>query len=134
MKASTKKWIEFAQRDIDAADVLFREEKKMGHLYDIVIFHCHQAIEKFLKAVMNERGHEMLKIHDLVRLLHISEVQLPKDMETWIHELNPHYLMPRYPDLAFKPKFSFTYNKKNVAPIVEHSKVICQFLKKEVKE
>jgi HEPN domain-containing protein len=38
-------------------------------VHDLVCFHCQQATEKYLKALLEELGQTMPKTHDLLRLL-----------------------------------------------------------------
>ncbi len=62
---------------------------------------------------------EVFKIHDLSRLRKLTELEIPEDLRLFIDRLNPHYISPRYPDLPFLPKFSFTYNQANTKDILE---------------
>ncbi|RZJ60585.1 MAG: HEPN domain-containing protein [Hymenobacter sp.] len=55
-----------ADRDIEAADLLV---KGAPHLYETIGFHCQQATEKYLKAVLVASGLPVLFIHDLVKLI-----------------------------------------------------------------
>lgn len=68
----------------------------MGHGYQIAIFHCHQAVEKFLKAILNEQGKHIPKIHDLIKLATLTQIEIPKQIIHMIQDLNPHYMPPRY--------------------------------------
>jgi HEPN domain-containing protein len=65
MKKSTRKWLRKADEDLDAAHGLF-ETKRGSH--DTVCFHCQQAAEKYLKALICEAGLAPPKVHDLTQL------------------------------------------------------------------
>lgn len=86
MKKVTKKWVEFAKQDLKDAEILFKYKRYLGCIY-----HCHQAIEKFLKAVMVEEGKTFPKTHDLLDLLKQSGVKYTKEILKFIQELNPYY-------------------------------------------
>ena len=132
MKEITKKWMAFAKADMAAAEVQFQFGEKKGSSYQIAVFHCHQAVEKMLKASLAEQGKEIPKLHNLVRLLALIEFSIPADSTLFVEDLNPHYLPPRYPDLGFHPKFSFTYNRKNVATIIKQTRIIILWLEKNI--
>lgn len=59
MKTSTKKWLNFVEADWQAVNILFANGQKMGSAYYICVFHCHQAIEKTLKALLVEQGKQL---------------------------------------------------------------------------
>lgn len=110
MKRVTKKWLDFAKADLEAAEVLLKSGKTHWS-YQLCVLHCHQAIEKILKTIIVNKGKEIKKIHDLIILLKDSEIKLPKNLEEYIDELNPHYQPSRYPDIPYKGPI-FKYNKE----------------------
>ena len=60
-------WFEIAKHDADTANLLIREK---GYA-DIIIYHFHQAIEKFIKGKIIENKGTFPFIHDLKRLYRI---------------------------------------------------------------
>jgi HEPN domain-containing protein len=54
MKASAREWVEKAEEDFLAATALNRRRKKP--LWNIVSFHVQQAVEKYLKARLEEEA------------------------------------------------------------------------------
>lgn len=66
MKRMTREWIRKAEDDFRAAGVLAGES---APFHDQVCFHCQQAAEKYLKAVLEELGQPVPKTHDLEDLL-----------------------------------------------------------------
>lgn len=66
MKPLTKEWIKKAEEDYRVA---VREAKARPGNYSAVCFHSQQAIEKYLKAVLQENKISFAKIHDLEILL-----------------------------------------------------------------
>lgn len=66
MKAMTREWLRKAEADRRTAHRLIGE-KPADH--DIVCFHCQQAVEKYLKGLLQEGGLSIPRIHDLGELL-----------------------------------------------------------------
>jgi len=118
MKEILKKWILFAKSDLDAARRLFQSPKPTQWTYLLVLWHCHQTIEKALKMIIIKRGKELIKIHDLPRLAKTSEIILSEDQKIFLNNLNTFYLRPRYPDMLYSPlpkpnkKFTEDYLEK----------------------
>jgi HEPN domain-containing protein len=94
MKAITREWLESAALDLENIQHILDDERLTGH----VAFHAQQAIEKSLKAVIEENGFIVPKIHSLKKLLKIckSFVKIPTDDEMII-ALDSLYLESRYP-------------------------------------
>lgn len=110
MKEIIKKWLQFAKGDLEAAEVLLKSAKT-NWSYQLCVLHCHQAIEKILKAAIIEKGQEIRKIHDLVKLLTDSGLKITPQFEEYIKELNSHYQPPRYPDIPQRGPI-FRYDRK----------------------
>ena len=69
MKTSTCEWVLKAEEDFLAATVLNRRRKLP--LVNVVCFHAQQAVEKYLKARLEEAGLAIPKTHDLLHLLNL---------------------------------------------------------------
>ena len=72
--------------------------------HDLVCFHCQQAAEKYLKAVLNEQGLAVPRTHDLEGLLSLL---LPsyRQLRAFRHGLK---ILSRYAVEARYPGFSAT--------------------------
>lgn len=92
MKKVTKEWLDHAWQDIEAAKRLVSVE----YLTGIAAFHAQQAIEKSLKAVIEEFGLGQVKTHDLQRLYAITGCRFQLD-EDQLDVLNTVYIDARYP-------------------------------------
>lgn len=66
MKRQTRPWVLKAEEDAQAAREL---AARRPPLRDIACFHCQQAAEKYLKALLQELGVGFPKTHDLEQLL-----------------------------------------------------------------
>lgn len=122
MSGLIKRWLSFAQADLEAAKVQLNHGKRRGSSYQIAVFHCHQAIEKILKAHLVAQDREVPKTHDLTALRVATGLAIPAHLVAFINALTPHYLLPRYPDLPFEPRFSFAYNERNAKNILRQTK------------
>lgn len=83
------------EQDLAAARVLAQNPDIAD---DIVGFHCQQAAEKFLKAVLAVNRVEFRKTHDLIELLGLLEdngLPLPENREV-LDELEPYAVTGRY--------------------------------------
>lgn len=67
MKPLTGEWTRKAEGDHRAARRLARARKPPNH--DEVCFHAQQCAEKYMKAVLEEHGRQVPRIHDLPALL-----------------------------------------------------------------
>jgi HEPN domain-containing protein len=65
LRSLVRQWLEKAARDLDAAERLSTEG---GRLREIVAFHCQQAAEKYLKALLVRNQIEFPKTHDILTL------------------------------------------------------------------
>jgi len=67
--------------------------------YIYVIFMCHIAIEKMLKAIMAEvTGKSPPKTHNLIYLLKIISLDIPRDFLEFISKINNASVVTRYPE------------------------------------
>ena len=93
-----QEWFELADRDLDTAE---REFKSDGWS-NIIVFHCQQSAEKYLKGFIVLNGLDIkdeFKTHDLIRLLNYCLKFKPelKDLEDGCHVLTEYYIESRYP-------------------------------------
>jgi HEPN domain-containing protein len=103
MKAVTREWVDRAEADYAAALLLRRSRKK--HSRDLVCFHLQQCVEKYLKAVLVERGKGFAKTHDLELLLD-SAVKIEPSWELLrqaMAAITDYAVESRYPGRAITP-------------------------------
>jgi HEPN domain-containing protein len=101
MKKISEEWLKAAIDDLSVIEKIISDD----HLTHMVAFHSQQAIEKSLKAVMEEYEIEQARIHNLERLLELVCDKLKTDVDIVIIEkLDKLYIDARYPaDLGLLP-------------------------------
>ena len=129
MKEILKKWTLYARSDLDAAKRLFNSPHPTNWTYLLVLWHCHQTIEKMLKMLIIRRDKELLKIHDLPRLVELAETELSEDDYDLIKKVNKYYLKSRYPDIIYKPLQK--PNKNITKKYLEKTEKLFLWLKKQ---
>lgn len=114
----TQKWLVLAVDDLEFGEEILKNGKRphwAAHL-------CHQAIEKLLKAIVQERKNEPpTPTHNFKILCKEANIQLSEEKMQWLMGLAPHYIGTRYPEDIFK------LQKK-------YSQDFCENLFKETKE
>ena len=90
-------WVRKAEHDLEAAKRIIAI--KEGCPFDTVCFHCQQAAEKYLKALLTYLGIEAPRSHDLIAIAALIplESQFPVRPEE-LAELNPYAVNVRYAD------------------------------------
>ena len=94
MRKDTKNWIALTDYDIETARHMLATER---YLY--VIFLCHLALEKILKAHVAEVIQDApIKTHDLIYLVKKCELEIPEKYLDFIGKINTASIPTRYPD------------------------------------
>lgn len=94
MLKETKNWIESSDYDAQTATHMLQTGR-----YIYVIFMCHLAIEKLLKAIVHEdTGKLPHKTHDLIYLLQITKINLPEHLLEFVGKINNASIVTRYPE------------------------------------
>jgi HEPN domain-containing protein len=91
-----RQWFAKAELDFRAAERLVKDPEP---LREIIAFHCQQAAEKYLKALLVSRQIEFPKTHDLEELLELLAPVRPDvvAMLEGIDVLSPFGVKIRYP-------------------------------------
>jgi len=114
MKLVTEEWLDRAGDDLDVA----KEIMPVEHLTNMVAFHCQQAVEKTLKAIIEELEIAFVKTHNLERLVGIVKQKMDIDI---VKRLDEVYISTRYPgDLGLLPSGK---------PSVEDARMLYEFAK-----
>lgn len=87
-------WIDGSDYDIKTSAGLFQKKR-----YPYVLFFCHLAVEKLLKAIIvKETGEHAPFTHNLLFLSGTARLELSKRFEQLLIELSKFNIEARYPD------------------------------------
>jgi len=92
-----KDWIEKADHDLGSAKVIYLH---LPDYFDTIAFHCQQAVEKYIKAVLVFYKIEFQRSHDLIYLLELLSRKIEIN-ESWYRQavsLNAFGVQIRYPN------------------------------------
>lgn len=97
-KELIREWLNKADGDYEAVLHLFKG-KKSKNTYYIIAFHCQQAVEKYLKALLICHKISFPKTHDLVKLLNFIDNKdlFLSGIRSDLSALNPYAIDFRYP-------------------------------------
>lgn len=121
-----KEWIERGKNDLEVAKILLAE----GEYPDMVLFHIHQAVEKYLKGFLIYNGWELKKIHD-IELLITEAMSFDNKFQKYLdlgRELTAFYYEERYP-----PGPITSHSKEEVEEILGEAEEIIKKLKEGIK-
>jgi len=89
-----EEWLRQAEYDLDTADAMFKTGR-----YIYTVFMCHLSIEKALKGLYAKKfKKDPPKIHNLNYFCEKVEINLEKELEDFIDNLNDLSVPTRYPD------------------------------------
>ncbi|TAJ97873.1 HEPN domain-containing protein [bacterium] len=125
MRRDTKNWLASADYDIETANHMLATAR---YLY--VIFMCHLALEKTLKAIAAEAQRRTPpKTHDLLYLVNLGGVNLSREHLDFIGKINNASIPTRYPeDLA---KAITAYPKGVSQSYLEKTKEVVEWLRQD---
>ena len=118
MKHETQTWLNIADQDLAAAQGLLDLD-----LYAPTIFHCQQAVEKYLKGIWAETHTDGVppKVHDLVELLNGLDFDLP-DKRRFLSDLSRQAVSTRYDNHSEFPRAL-------AVEVLQESRVLCEQLR-----
>lgn len=121
-------WRESAQHDLESAEDIFDSGR-----YDWCLFVGHLALEKILKAIFVDRNNNNMppKIHNLVRLAELSEIEVDDEQKFLLDKINDFNIQTRYPDykLEFYKQCNTEYTNEYLGKIKECYKWLSFLLK-----
>lgn len=92
-----KEWRQFAEMDFLSAAHLFKTMRPIP--YEIICYHCQQATEKNIKAIILSKSGILQKTHDLGLLLDLlsEKIEIPEGIYDSCDNLTPYGVKARYP-------------------------------------
>lgn len=131
MNDRSTNWLEEANWDLENAKILFENDR-----FNTVVFHCQQAAEKAVKALLyhnnlNGWGHS---IHSLLEKYKEIKNENFDDLKRMALSLDKHYITTRYPDALPNIVPHKAYNKQEAELAINQAKKIINYVIKEIKE
>ena len=121
-EADVRAWLEYAEADRRSAHHAMQAAD-----YRDVAFHCQQAAEKALKALIvyhtTERPPYIHNLRELLSLL--SDFAPPSPVVEAMLALNPHYRATRYPGVADDLDF---YGVENAERLLEQMELVSKWV------
>jgi HEPN domain-containing protein len=126
MNQDVKYWGDLSKYDIDTAKAMLESGR---YLY--VLFTCQQSVEKLLKALVVQNTKKFPpKIHDLVKLSNIADIDVESDQKEFLAKLNYYYLETRYPNEL--SEISKQIKKDTALTFLKNTKKLLKWLKSKV--
>lgn len=118
-------WMKIAREDLAVAKLLLKQG-----FFAIVLYHCQQSGEKSLKAYLDFYDREVLKTHDLVKLVELCYCIDKKFEKLYVAavDLNPYATRFRYPAEAEIP------DEDDAKLAVKYAQQIMTFVTKKLSE
>jgi len=115
-EADVRAWLEYAEADRRSAYNAMGAED-----YRDVAFHCQQAVEKALKALIVHRTQQCPPyVHNLRQLLNqVLDLAPPLVVVEAVLKINPHYRATRYPGVADDLSFYVVQNAEDLLAQME---------------
>ena len=125
MNERLKDWIEKADHDLGTAIVINQYIKEYS---DTLVFHCQQAVEKYIKCLLEKNSIQFKRSHDLRYLLDLLDEVIPIEIELYekIIKLNAFGVEIRYSDI----KIEVSEDDRNSA--ISIAKEFREFIKKHI--
>lgn len=130
MNERTTNWLEEANWDLGNANILFENDR-----FNTVVFHCQQAAEKAVKALLyhNKINGWGYSIHSLLEKYKNIKNENFDNIERLALSLDKHYITTRYPDALPNIAPHKAYNKQEAEIAINQAKDIINFVNKEIK-
>jgi len=128
MRKEVKNWLDSAKYDLETAEHMFKTGR---HVY--TIFMCHLALEKILKAKVQEiTGRIPPKTHNLRYLVNLSKLEVPEDIFEFLSKLSDVSIPTRYPkDFS---KLIESYNEEVATEYLKTSREVFEWIRRLLKQ
>ena len=128
MKKATLNWLLSSDYDLKTAASLVKNKR-----YIYVVFMCHLALEKTLKAILSEMFKRLPPYtHNLNRLIEMGNISLPEGHQKFVNKINLQSVPTRYPE-DFK-RLSREFNRKIAEDYLKQTKRFIQWLRQNIPE
>ena len=92
-------WLKIANMDLESAKILMKNMYPAP--FEIICYHCQQAAEKFLKTISISLGMEVVKTHDILKVLdqYVNQIEIPQEIVVIAGTLTQFATKTRYPEI-----------------------------------
>ena len=126
MKKEIRNWLDSALYDLETAEHMFNAGR-----YIYTIFMCHLALEKVLKAKVEEISNKTPpKTHDLEYLIELTKLSPDENKEKFLVEISNLSVVTRYPR-DFQSMFR-DFSRERVESILTKTKETFQWIEKSI--
>lgn len=112
-------WINKAEKDIKTVEIM----REYNDLTEIICFHCQQAVEKYLKALLIKNDEDITKTHNIDFLLNKCFKYNNKFEDFLGTALSEYAVDTRYPDIRYIP------SKEEMEDAISQMKEIIKIVK-----
>lgn len=127
MNKGTENWLKSALYDLETAEHMFSTRR-----YIYTVFMCHLALEKILKAMVEQTiNTSSPRSHDLLYLVHLGGIVIPEDKLQFLSRLANVSVATRYPE-DFDALFD-KINSSNSKEILSQTKEFFGWIQKQLK-
>lgn len=118
-----KEWFDKGANDLNDAEFLFQHNRS----FETIAFLIQQAAEKYLKGFLIAKGKELVKIHDLVKLLADAIEFVPElnRFEDMVERATEFYFETRYP-----MGYTVDYSRDEINEALEEVKKMLKIIRK----
>ncbi len=123
-------WHSKAEEDLYSAECLMEHYPTP---YEVICYHCQQAVEKSLKSILSLCGEEVPKTHDCGTLCMLCMAVDP-DFEVWKNvcsRFNPYGVIVRYPNELDVEESDAKWALKTSREILEFTDMKLEILEQE---
>lgn len=127
MRKDTENFIFSSEYDLTTAQQMLRTGR-----YVYVVFMCHIAIEKLLKAIVAEITDKTPpKTHNLLYLVKLADLSIPQELFDFIAKINNSSVVTRYPE-DFKMLIT-SYPEEIVREYLDNTEKVLKWLRQNEK-
>jgi len=121
----TKNWLAMVEYDLATAEQMFKTGR-----YVYVVFMCHLALEKALKAIVSQETKKAPpKTHDLIFLVNLTKIKIEPNLLDFVGMLNNVSVVTRYPeDLS---RLVLSYPKQVTQEYLRKTRKVILWIKKD---
>ena len=116
-------WLRQAERNLKSA-----EANMQSGIYEEVCYESQQVAEKAIKALL-DFYHMEARGHSVTLLLKKLNINVPKEVEDCVQELDKHYIPSRYPDVYDEGAPADYYNERDARECLECGRKVLEWVR-----